>query len=179
MGRKNSVFIATSIDGYIADKDGGIDWLHAIPNPDKIDMGYSAFIAQVDALVMGRKTFETVCNFGIDWPYQKPVFVLSNTLSTISEKFQGRATLVKGTIHEVLEQLYQKGFSKLYIDGGKTIQSFLQEDLIDEMVITIIPVLLGGGIPLFSELPKSLAFECVESKVYLGKISQNHFVRVR
>ncbi len=77
MEKKNRLFIATSIDGYIADKDGGLDWLNSIPNPDNIDMGYGEFTSQIDALVMGRITFETVCGFDIDWPYQKPVFVLT------------------------------------------------------------------------------------------------------
>jgi dihydrofolate reductase len=74
----NIVFIATSIDGYIADKDGGLDWLHATPNPDNHDLGYADLMSRIDALVMGRKTFDTVCGFDCDWPYSKPVFVLSN-----------------------------------------------------------------------------------------------------
>ena len=179
MEKKNKVFIATSLDGYIADKDGGIDWLHAIPNPDNIDMGYHAFTSHIDALVMGRSTFETVCGFDIDWPYKKPVFVLSNSMSSIPDEYKDNARLVKGTLNEILENLHQNGFIRLYIDGGKTIQSFLKEDLIDEMIITIIPTLLGGGIPLFGELANPLDFECVESKIYLGKIVQNHFVRRR
>ncbi len=179
MEKKNKVFIATSIDGFIADKDGGIDWLHSIPNPDNIDMGYGEFTARIDALVMGRTTFETVCGFDMDWPYQKPVFVLSNSMTSISEEYRDRAELVKGTTKEILEQIHHKGCHNLYIDGGKTIQSFLKEDLIDEMTITIIPYLLGGGIPLFTELPERLDFECVHSKIYLGKVVQNYFVRKR
>lgn len=177
MDKKNSVFIATSIDGYIADKNGGIDWLNSVPNPKHIDMGYGEFTSQIDALVMGRTTFETVCNFDIDWPYQKPVFVLSNTLNEIPKKFKDKAQLVKGTLTEILGQIHQKGFYRLYIDGGKTIQSFLKEDLIDDMIITIIPILLGGGSSLFSDLPQKLDFECIESKVYLDKVVQNHFRR--
>ena len=83
MDKKNLVFIATSLDGCIADKNGGLDWLHSIPNPENEDMGYPAFISQIDALVMGRTSFETVCGFDVDWPYSQPVFVLSNTLDTI------------------------------------------------------------------------------------------------
>ena len=179
MERKNKVFIATSLDGYIADKSGGIDWLHALPNPDNIDMGYSEFISQIDALVMGRTTFETVCRFDIDWPYQKPVFVLSNSLTAIPEKYKDKAVHIKGSLKEILEQIHAKGFYRLYIDGGRTIQSFLTEDLIDEITITLIPYLLGGGIPLFTELPKRLDFECADSKIYLEKIVQNYFVRKR
>jgi len=178
MKKRNSVFIATSLDGYIADKNGGLEWLHSTPNPDNIDLGYSEFILQIDALVMGRTTFETVCGFDMDWPYQKPVFVLSNTLTEIPEKFKDNADLVKGTLTEILAQINQKGYYRLYIDGGATIQNFLKEDLIDDIIITIIPVLLGGGSPLFSELPEELDFECTESKVYLNKIVQNHFRRI-
>jgi dihydrofolate reductase len=177
MEQANKVFIATSIDGYIADKNGGIDWLHSIPNPENIDLGYSKFIGQIDALVMGRMTFETVCGFDIDWPYQKPVFVLSSTLEEIPELFKDKAYLVKGALTDILEQIHRNGFYRLYIDGGTTIQSFLKEDLIDEMVITIIPILLGGGSLLFSELPKELEFECASSELYLNNIVQNHFVR--
>ena len=177
MEKKNKVFIATSLDGYIADKDGGIDWLHSIPNPENIDMGYEEFTSQIDALVMGRTTFETVCAFDMDWPYKKPVFVLSNSLTKIPDEYEGKAVLVKGTLKEILHKIYSKGYYRLYIDGGRTIQSFLNEDLIDEMTITIIPYLLGAGIPLFSDLSGILEFECVDSKIYLDKVVQNSFVR--
>lgn len=177
--KKNSVFIATSLDGYIADKNGGIDWLEAIPELNSIDTGYAAFTAQIDALVMGRITFETVCSFDIDWPYKKPVFVLSTTMTEIPEKLSGKVHLVKGTLSEVLQEIHQQGYPRLYVDGGTLIQSFLREDLIDEMIITIIPVLLGAGIPLFSELPKRLNFECIKSKLFLDKVVQNHFKRKR
>lgn len=179
MEKKNKVFIATSLDGYIADKNGRIDWLHSIPNPDNIDMGYGEFNSQIDALLMGRITFETVLGFDIDWPYQKPVFVLSNTLTEIPEKYKDKAYLVKGTLKEIIGNIHKKGFYRLYIDGGKVIQSFLKEDLIDNMVITIIPTLLGSGIPLFSDLPNKLDFECTNSRIYLDKIVQNHFRRLK
>jgi len=176
---KNKVFIATSIDGFIADKHGGIDWLHSIPNPEGDDMGYSAFMGQIDALVMGRNTFEIVCGFDIDWPYEQPVFVLSNSLVEIPEKYHGKAILVAGSLPEIIASIHKQGYHNLYIDGGKTIQNFLKEDLIDEITLTTIPILLGGGVPLFSELHSSLNFECVNSKIYLGKVVQNHFVRLR
>lgn len=179
MVKKNKVFIATSLDGYIADKNGGIDWLYSIPNPDNIDMGYTEFTSQIDAHIMGRITYETVCGFEMDWPYQKPVFVLSNSMTSIPPKYKDKADLVKGTISEILNKINNMGYYNLYIDGGKTIQSFLKEDLIDEMTITIIPFLLGGGIPLFSDLSERLEFECVDSKIYLGKVVQNYFVRKR
>lgn len=177
MERRNTVFIATSLDGYIADKKGGLDWLNSVPNPDNLDMGYGDFMSRIDAIVMGRTTFETVCGFGIEWPYQIPVFVLSNTLDHIPEQYSGKVHLIKGSLTGILEQLHKKGFYRLYIDGGVTIQNFLKEDLIDEMIITIIPVLLGGGIPLFSELPDEMGFECTATKLYPNKVVQNTFRR--
>ena len=179
MTGKNKVFIATSLDGYIADKNGEIDWLNSIPNPNNYDLGYSEFTSQIDALVMGRKTFETVCGFNIEWPYKKTVFVLSNSLTKIPEELKGKVELVKGDLKKVIEEIHEKGFKNLYIDGGKTIQSFLNEDLIDEMIITLIPYLLGGGVPLFAELPKRLDFECVDTKIFLGMVVQNRFIRKR
>lgn len=176
----NKVFIATSIDGFIADANGGIDWLHAIPNPDNDDMGYLEFTSGIDAIVMGRNTFETVLGFDMDWPFQKPVFVLSDSLSAVPAKLKGKPVeIVSGSLRQVLAGIHDKGFHRLYIDGGKTIQGFLKEDLIDEMTITLIPVLLGSGIPLFSQLQGKLGFSCTASRIYLGTIVQNRFVRMR
>jgi dihydrofolate reductase len=177
MIKSNKVFIATSLDGYIADKNGKIDWLHSIPNPHNDDMGYSEFINGIDALVMGRTTFETVLGFDIEWPYDKPVFVLSNKLKEIPESHKGKAFLVKGTLTEISDQINKKGFYKLYIDGGATIRNFLKEDLIDEMTLTTIPILLGGGTSLFSDLPNELNFELIGTKTYLNQITQSHYKR--
>nr|WP_321453314.1 dihydrofolate reductase family protein [uncultured Carboxylicivirga sp.] len=177
MSKMNSVFIATSIDGYIADKNGELDWLHSIPNPENEDMGYIEFINRIDAIVMGRKTFETVISFTIPWPYNKPVFVLSNKLNEIPASHKNRAYLIKGSLTDILEQIHKKGYERLYIDGGTTINHFLKADLIDEMILTTIPVLLGGGSSLFTDLPTQLNFGLTETKVYLNQIIQNHYKR--
>lgn len=177
--KMNRVFIATSLDGYIADKNGGIDWLNQTPNPDHIDMGYADFINKVDAIVMGRNTFEIVCSFDIDWPYTVPVFVLSNSLKAIPAQYQNKAQIIKGAPKQITQDLNLKGYKKLYIDGGKTIQSFLQEDLIDEMTITTIPILLGGGYLLFGELNNAMEFEHVKTNVFLNAIVQNTYKRKR
>ena len=168
MKKKNKVFIARSLDGYIAGKEGEIEWLNAIPNPDRDDMGYLEFMAGIDALLMGRRTFHKVCSFDMDWPYTQPVFVWSQTLQSIP-----------GTASEVLKTIHDKGYEQLYIDGGATIRSFLREDLIDEMIITTIPILLGGGISLFRDLPHALMFELVRSQVFLGQMVQDHYRRKR
>lgn len=177
MLKQNKVFIGCSLDGYIADRKGGLEWLDIIPNPKKLDLGYFAFMDTVDALLMGRVTFETVIGFDVPWPYSKPVFVLSTTLKQIPDSHKDKAYLVEGSLNDVLEQVHQKGFHRLYIDGGKLIQSFLREDLIDEMIITTIPVLLGGGHSLFGEHNQQLEFELVKSEILLDHIVQRHYKR--
>ena len=176
---KISVFIATSLDGFIADSVGNIDFLHSFPNPDGNDLGYSNFMKNVDAILMGRTTFEVVCSFDMDWPYHVPVFVLSNSMSQLPAKTRGKAHILNGDLKKVTHDILKKGYQNLYIDGGKTIQSFLKEDLIDELIITTIPVLLGGGIPLFGELNKPMDFKCENSTIYLNSIVQNKFIRNR
>ncbi|KEQ16737.1 dihydrofolate reductase family protein [Endozoicomonas numazuensis] len=173
----NFVYIGTSLDGYIADSNGGLDWLQMVPNPHNEDLGMDEFMAGIDALVMGRNTFEAVCGFDVDWPYSKPVFVLSSTLKGIPVEYQDKAELVSGSLEEVVETLHRKGFNNLYIDGGKTVQSFLQADMIDEMIITRVPILLGDGIPLFGSLPEHMTFEHVSTKVLLDAMVQSHYQR--
>jgi dihydrofolate reductase len=179
MKERNSVYIATSLDGYIADKKEEIDWLYSVPNPDKSDLGFTKFIERIDAMVMGRNTFETVCGFDFDWPYKIPVFVLSNSLNEVPKDYQDKAFLVKGSMNEVTEQINRKGHYRLYIDGGTTVQSFLKEDLIDDLIITTIPVVLGDGIPLFTILNQKLDFELVSSEVYINQLVQSHYSRKR
>lgn len=174
----NIVFIATSLDGYIADKNNEVDWLHAIPNPDNLDMGYVKHIESIDALVMGRNTLELVLTLDCEWPHSKPVFVLSNTLTTVPKGYEDKISLVNGDLKGLTEELKSKGYANLYIDGGVTIQNFLKEDLIDEMILTTIPVLLGGGIPLFAQLEDPLEFRCTDSEVFSNGISQNRFKRL-
>ena len=174
----NIVYIATSLDGYISDKDDGLDWLDSIPNPDNIDMGFDDHMNRIDALVMGRKTFEVVCGFDGPWPYTKPVFVLSNSLSSLPEGYEDKAELVSGSLADVLATIHSRGHENLYVDGGTTIQSFLKEDLIDEMIITVLPILLGGGSPLFGELAQPMRFEHVKTEVMLNAMVQSHYQRL-
>ena len=175
----NKVFIATSLDGYIADKDNRIEWLHQLPNPTGDDMGFDAFFNDIDALVMGRNTFEMVLSFDVDWPYSKPVFVLTNTLTQVPEGFEGKVFIVNGELQNIVKNLNQLGYHNLYIDGGKTIQSFLAQDLIDELILTRIPILLGGGFPLFGALPEPLGFKLLATKKYIDTVVQNHYIRDR
>jgi dihydrofolate reductase len=174
----NVVYIGTSLDGHIADKNGGIDWLSCIPNPDHSDFGFADFMSGMDALVMGRNTFETVLSFDGPWPYAKHVFVLSNTLKEVPEKVKDKATVVSGDLKTVVTSINENGYKKLYIDGGKTIQSFLREDLIDEMIITTIPVVLGSGTPLFNNLDKPIHFDLVDTEILLGQMVKHHYRRI-
>ncbi|MCT4655817.1 MAG: dihydrofolate reductase family protein [Cohaesibacter sp.] len=175
----NFVYIATSLDGFIADKDDGLGWLEMVPNPNNEDMGWADFMGGIDALVMGRRTFETVCGFGGPWPYDKPVFVLSASLKALPEGYEDKAELVSGPLPAVVADLEKRGFRHLYIDGGKTIQSFLREDLIDELIITRLPILLGGGASLFGDLAKPLSWSLVGSQSLLGEMVQSHYRRTR
>jgi dihydrofolate reductase len=178
MEGKNIAFYAQSLDGYIAGKDGNLGWLNEIPNPEHIDTGFYALMEEIDAIVMGRNTFDVVCGFGGTWPYSKPVFVLSKSLTEIPKDYQPYARLLNGSPKEILEELHSKGFFKLYIDGGRTVHDFLKAGLMDELRISYIPIILGEGIPMFQPLPKSIRLELLKSEVYLGQLVQNHY-RVR
>lgn len=148
----NRVFIATSLDGFIATKDGDTMWLHEYGDPSSgDDFGFSDFMNTVDALVMGRKTYEQILTFD-QWVYDKKVFVLSNTIKEVRSDLVDKVEIVSGEVRSVVSSLSKRGYKNLYIDGGKTIQSFLNEGLIDEMIITTAPILLGDGIKLFDNL---------------------------
>lgn len=173
----NIVYIGMSIDGYIADREGGLGWLEAVPNPDNMDTGFSAFMERIDAVVMGRNTYETVLGFGGEWPYPKPVFVCSRSLREVPERLDQKVFLIQGSPGEITEQLSARGYRELYIDGGMTIQGFLRDDKIDEMIISSIPVLLGGGIPLFADLPEHREFELISTEILLDQIVSTRYRR--
>lgn len=179
MDGKNIVFIATSIDGYIADKQGKVDWLHKISMPDNNDMGFQSLMDEVDAIVMGRTTYETVRSFGIDWPYSKHVYVLSTSITSVPDELGGRVSIMSGEVGAIVTKIHEQGHCKLYIDGGRTIQDFLKADLIDELRITTIPVLLGGGFSLFGDLVSPIWFEHTSTEVFNSTIVQNRFSRRR
>jgi dihydrofolate reductase len=174
----NSVFIAVSLDGYIAREDGDIEWLTSIPAPAGEDYGFKEFMNRIDAVVMGRGTYDVIKNFP-KWYYSKHVFVLSNTLKEIPDKLKNKITLLALSPGETVRHLNERGLTRLYIDGGKTIQGFLKEDLIDEMIITRIPILLGGGIPLFGKLEKDVSFEHVETTQYTSGLVKSHYRRIK
>lgn len=147
-----SVFIATSLDGFIARSDGGLDWL---PTGGEEDYGFHGFLASVDAIIMGRKTFETVLSFGGAWPYgAKPVVVLSSRPREIPEIRGAVLERMSGDPREIAERLDDRGLHHVYVDGGDTVRRFLDAGLVARMTITTVPVILGEGIPLFGALAK-------------------------
>ncbi|MEQ9451272.1 MAG: dihydrofolate reductase family protein [Pseudomonadales bacterium] len=173
----NIVYIATSIDGYISAPDGSLDWLDCVPNPDDDDLGFYSFIERVDAIVMGRITFETVVGFGLGWHYPVPGIILSTSLDAVPEGCEGKVQLARGSADDIVQLAHTQGYTNLYIDGGNTIQRFLQADLIDEMIITEIPILLGGGDRLFGHLDQQMRFHLVETETLLGQLVKRHYRR--
>lgn len=164
MKPKTTVYIAKSLDGFIARLDGSIDWLGEPEEGE--DYGWAEFIATIDTIVMGRVTFEQVLTFGT-WPYEgTPVVVLSTTLRSAPEGLQGKVELSSLEPRELVRALNERGFGRIYVDGGKTIQSFLRDDLIDELIITTLPVLIGQGIPLFGPIDSDMAWEHRSSQVF-------------
>jgi dihydrofolate reductase len=172
----NYVFVGTSLDGYIAGKNGDLEWLNEIPNPSKSDYGYAEFNENIDAIVMGRNTYEAVLGFS-EWPYEKPVFVLTNTIDKVPESLEDKVEIVKGDLKTLVTMLKKKGYENLYIDGGNVIQSFLKEDLIDEMILTRIPILLGEGVPLFGKLESYMMFTLEKTVTYNDTLVSSHYIR--
>ena len=172
----NIVYIATSLDGYIAKTDGSIDWLMEVPNPEQSDFGFNDFIERIDGIIMGRNTFETIIKFD-KWPYTKPVFVLSNKLKRIPEKFEYKVEIINGPLKNIIHNLKKRNIIDLYVDGGKTIQSFLKENLIDKLIITRIPIILGSGISLFAEIDFEIKFKHIKTEVYNNYLVKSAYIR--
>lgn len=168
-----SVFVGTSLDGFIARPDGGLDFLDAAGNEDH---GFHAFLASVDALVMGRKTFEFVRGFGGAWPYgKKPVFVLSHGAVDVSGIKDGVVEHLAGSPKEIVAKLSARGLRHLYVDGGATVQAFLRDGLIQRLVVSRVPILIGEGIPLFGSLPHDVRLEHISTKAFRGGLVQSEY----
>ena len=165
---KVSVFIATSLDGFISREDGSIDWLIKLQEtaPQGEDCGYKEFISSIDTIIMGQNTFEQVLTFE-NWPYKgKDLIVLSSKFVTIPDKLKKSVTYSSNSPKNILSELFKNNSKGVYVDGGITIQSFLSDGLIDEITITTIPILLGRGKPLFGILKKDIHLELIQSKSY-------------
>jgi len=169
-----SVFIGTSLDGFIARPNGDFDFLTTAGGEPH---GYSEFIASVDAVVLGRNTFEQVLTLG-PWPYgDKRVVILSSHPVDLSAVIGGVVEQMAGTPSEIISQLAASGARHLYIDGGVTIQGFLRVGLIQRLIITRVPVLIGDGIPLFGTLPRDIRLRHVGTRQYpSGLVSSEYAI---
>jgi len=167
-----SVFVGTSVDGFIARPNGDLDFL---PVGGGEPHGYNEFMASVDALVIGRKTFETVLGFAA-WPYgTKRVVVLSSGPVDLSAVRGGVVEQMAGTPAEIVSKLAASGAHHLYVDGGITIQGFLRAGLVQRLIITRVPVLIGDGIPLFGTLPRDLRLNHVETQHYPSGLVKSEY----
>lgn len=181
---KFSVFIATSGDGFIATKDGSVDWLHTagkqgVDMGDNADMGFQNFINSVDCMIMGRKTMEVISSFNLPpehWPYGNlKIIVLSNSVKVLPDNLKDKNMhLYSGDILELVQSLENEGFKSAYIDGGTTIQQFMQLQLITDLTISRAPILLGEGIPLFGKTEQPITLENAKADVF-----PNDFIQVR
>ena len=169
---KVSVFIGTSVDGFIARPNGDLDFL---PEGGGEPHGYDEFITSVDTLVIGRKTFETVLTFA-EWPYgDKRVVVLSSRPLDLSAVRGGVVEQMAGPPAEVVSKLAASGAHHVYVDGGITIQGFLRAGLVQRLVITRVPVLIGDGIPLFGTLPRDVRLRHVSTQHYPSGLVKSEY----
>ena len=170
---KISVFCGTSVDGFIARRDGDLDFLPETPEPH----GYEEFIASVDTIVIGRKTYETVLGFD-QWFYgDKRVVVLSR--HPVEQPRSARVEHMSGEPAEIAAKLAATGATHVYLDGGITIQRFLRAGLVDRLIVTRVPVLIGEGIPLFGPLPHDVRVVHVATRSYPSGLVQSEYEVVR
>jgi len=165
---KCSVFIATSVDGFIAKEDGSVDWLHTAGNAeidmgDRADMGMNDYMSTVDCIIMGRKCMDMISSMNLtpeQWPYGDiKIIALSNTIKEAPINMKEKVEMYSGDILTLVSNLENEGFKHAYIDGGTTIQAFINLKLINELTITKAPVLLGEGKPLFGKTHNDINLE--------------------
>jgi dihydrofolate reductase len=167
-----SVFVGASVDGFIARPNHDLDWL---PEGGGEPHGYEAFLASVDALVIGRRTFEKVLTFD-PWPYgSKRVVVLSRHPLDLTRAIGGSVEHMGGAPAEIVAQLAESGAENLYIDGGLTIQGFLRAGLVQRLILTRVPVLIGEGIPLFGTLPRDVHLRHITTRSFPSGLVQSEY----
>ncbi|OBY28614.1 dihydrofolate reductase family protein [Leisingera sp. JC1] len=170
------VFIATSLDGFVARQDHSLDWLYKQPVAENDDGGFAAFMDSVDGLIMGTGSFRTVLGFG-QWPYSKPVVVLSNSLTEqdIPEELKDKVRLSTAAPADLMQELQEEGWTRAYVDGGRMVQSFLRRGLIADLTITTVPILIGSGIPLFGSLDQDIDLQVASSRILPTGMVQTTF----
>lgn len=173
---KASVFIATSLDGFIARENGDVDWLTGSDlDQSGEDYGFRKFMESIDTIVMGRKTFEFVVSSG-EWFYgDKTFIVLSSRSIQIPDNFPSTIEILESSPSELVQKLSTRGAKHLYIDGGKTIQGFLNAGLIQQLILTRIPIILGKGIPLFGPVIRDIKLNLIKTSTFPNGFVQSRY----
>jgi dihydrofolate reductase len=172
--RRASVFIATSLDGFIARENGDLDWL-PVPEAGGDDYGYGDFMKSVDALVIGRKTYEKMLTLG-GWSYGAKRIVVLTSRPIDAPSAGANVEAMSGEPAEIVERLAASGAPRLYVDGGETIRRFLAGGLIQRIIITQIPVLIGRGIPLFGPLDRDIELRHVVTRSWPNGMVQSEYL---
>ncbi|WP_033073154.1 dihydrofolate reductase family protein [Sphingopyxis sp. MWB1] len=169
------IFIASSLDGFIARENGDLDWLLKYEGAGE-DHGYDAFIQDIDVIIMGRGTYEAVRKMG-PWFYTRPVTVLSARLAQqkVPQELQGKVRFSDETPADVMARLSDEGARRAYVDGGAVIRSFLENQLISDMVLTRVPILLGAGRPLFGGASRDVALVHRETRSFPSGLVQSRY----
>ena len=186
---KCSIFIAPSVDGYIATKDGGVHWLETVGKPllaiekNSANMKYfnecmHNYMKNIDCMVIGRNLMQVLSDFNLtpqQWPYgETRIIVLTQSIQVVPKNLVERVELYAKSISSLIQTLEEEGYKHIYVDGGKTITSFLNLELINEMTLTLAPVLLGSGIPLFSQLSQHVILENAQAIAF-----ENNFIELK
>lgn len=171
--RKIKLYIATSIDGYIARSDGDLDWLTGFPNPEKTDYGYQTLFESIDIVIMGGRTYRDILSMDVVWPYQaKNTYVITHHSLSEEKNIQ----FITHDIVETITQIRNENGQDIWLVGGGEIASMLlNHELIDEMIITTVPIILGNGIPLFSKITKESQWEISIYHKYKNGVTQSHY----
>lgn len=168
-------YLACSADGFIARKNGDIDWLENLKDPTEPHFTFYDLMDKIDCILMGANTFKKLQTFN-EWHYTKPVYIYSSSIKELDKIYKGKAELITGSPAEVLEKLKSKGKSTIYVDGGKTIQSFLKVGLMDEMYIFLISKIIGDGISLFGSLGKDISLKIEEVRKVGEEMIMCHYL---
>jgi dihydrofolate reductase len=169
------VYKGTSLDGFIGRTDGDFDCLIQLDD-EKAIQAYKEFIKRVDTSVIGRGTFERILAFS-SWPYEKEAYILSTTLKQLPDTLKDKATFLQMKPRDLLSYLSGQGFPSIYVDGGNVIQGFLKGDLIDDLVISKVPVVIGNGILLIGFLAVDLRFDHIRTEVQTNGLARSYYKR--
>lgn len=175
--RKLRLYIAASLDGYIASKNGGLEWLYEVPNPENIDHGYHEFFSSIDTVIMGMNTYRTIVSFGVDWPYTgKRCYVFTTTQGVEPD---GNVTFVSSDATAFVEALKEEEGKDIWLLGGGLFNaSMLKANLIDDIMVCVVPAVVGKGIKIFEGLVDEVGLKLVKSKVFdTGMVLLEYHVR--